>query len=370
MRSVNRDDVYPPAAMEAKNNGDSSDADKELKALTAFFKAKKVAQQAALNKIAQGKGAVAGKYAKPHARKKSKVRFSVYKDASVEERLHELFHGKCAYCESFYFSTAPVDTEHFRPKGRLQEEQEHAGYWWLAATWNNLLPSCINCNRRSGHITPILTAQMVQLVKGGSRFSQSSEQQSGKHDSFPILGKRATEDERDYSSEYPLLLDPCRDDPSEHLRFYIDRDNVIGLVLPRGHDDAGLPPGDVEGAKEKLSAEVNQARAGKLSVKGAVSIQTYGLNRLGLVQDRTRVLRHLMYLEWVVKELSSLMSELETGRGGTKPKTLKIINRLKTLRDRSLLQMKAMSNPQEPYSVMVQEWTADFLSRLKACRTP
>ncbi|WDU65568.1 endonuclease [Pseudomonas poae] len=314
----------------------------------------------------KGKRGGAAQAAKLPAQKEAKARFSVYKDPSVEERLHELFHGKCAYCESFYYSTAPVDTEHFRPKGRLQEDKNHGGYWWLAAAWDNLLPSCINCNRRSGQITPTLTAQLVQLVKDGSRFSASSEEQSGKHDSFPILGTRATESARDFSSEYPLLLDPCRDNPSEHLRFYIDRDNLIGLVLPKSRDDAGLPAGDVKGAKEKLEAEIKQARNGKLSVKGAVSIQTYGLNRLGLVQDRTRVLRHLMYLEWMVIELSSLMEEVTTGKNGTKPKSLKIINRLKVLRDRSLLQMKEMGNPQEPYSVMVQEWTADFLVRIKS----
>lgn len=366
MRSVNRDDVDAPRVMEAKAYGEPSDAEKELAALTSFFNAKKKQVNPVAQKKAKGKAGVAGKPAKQTAEKKNKARFRVYKDASVEEQLHELFHGKCAYCESFYFSTAPVDTEHFRPKGRLQEDQDHGGYWWLAATWDNLLPSCINCNRRSGQITPNLTAQMVRLVKGGSRFSDFTEEQSGKHDSFPILGTRATESTRDLSSEYPLLLDPCRDNPSEHLRFYIDRDNLIGLVLPKFRDDAGLPLGDIEGAKDKLKAEIEQARKDKLSVKGAMSIHTYGLNRLGLVQDRTRVLRHLKYLEWMVTELGLLIEEVATGKGGSQPKSLKVIKRLKTLRDRSLQQMSEMSDSKEPYSMMVQEWTADFLSRLKS----
>ena len=194
--------------------------------------------------------------------------------------------------------------------------------------------------------------------------------QSGKHDSFPILGKRATEAEPEYLAEYPLLLDPCRDNPSEHLRFHIDRENLIGLVLPRQHDGAGLPLGDVAGATDELTAEIGKARTAKLSVRGAVSIQTYGLNRLGLVQDRTRVLRYLMLLEKMVIELSSLMMELEDERGVAPPIKQKLIGRLISLRGLLFQQMKDMGAPDAPYSVMVQEWTADFLGRLKSTRQP
>lgn len=77
-----------------------------------------------------------------------KFSFSVYKHADVKERLEELFHGKCAYCESRYSSTRPMDVEHYRPKGRVAESEGHPGYYWLAAEWTNLLPSCIDCNRR------------------------------------------------------------------------------------------------------------------------------------------------------------------------------------------------------------------------------
>src|SRR5258705_11060485 len=75
--------------------------------------------------------------------------------------LIKLFQGKCAYCESKIVVNQPGDVEHFRPKGRVVDENfrpikirhkkkgemNHPGYYWLAYEWNNLFPSCIVCNR-------------------------------------------------------------------------------------------------------------------------------------------------------------------------------------------------------------------------------
>ncbi len=52
-------------------------------------------------------------------------KYKAYKHDTVKETLTTIFHGKCAYCESPY-----------RP-----------GYYWLAAEWTNLLPSCTHCNQ-------------------------------------------------------------------------------------------------------------------------------------------------------------------------------------------------------------------------------
>ncbi len=38
------------------------------------------------------------------------------------------------------------DVDHFRPKGRLNEDRNHGGYWWLAYTFDNYLLSCSPCN--------------------------------------------------------------------------------------------------------------------------------------------------------------------------------------------------------------------------------
>ncbi|WP_314961798.1 hypothetical protein [Bradyrhizobium cosmicum] len=81
----------------------------------------------------------------PPSTKRKAFPFQAYKAEGVKKRLEELFHGKCAYCESLYASQAPVDVEHYRPKGRVKDEHAHPGYWWLASEWTNLLPASITC---------------------------------------------------------------------------------------------------------------------------------------------------------------------------------------------------------------------------------
>src|SRR5215213_749615 len=76
-------------------------------------------------------------------------KYAAYKKAGVIKALNDLFRGKCAYCESVYAATQPTDVEHYRPKGGVVVAGEFSrpGYYWLAASWENLLPSCIDCNR-------------------------------------------------------------------------------------------------------------------------------------------------------------------------------------------------------------------------------
>jgi uncharacterized protein (TIGR02646 family) len=107
-------------------------------------------------------------------------RLSVDLAKSTKPLLLKRFHGKCAYCESLLTTTGHADLENFRPKSR---------YWWLTADWNNLLIACQVCNR-------------------------------AKADRFPLLdeSKRAKQ-EGDERFEQPLLLNPCEDQPVEHLVF-------------------------------------------------------------------------------------------------------------------------------------------------------
>ena len=147
--------------------------------------------------------------------------FSAYSLDEVKEAVGQLFRRKCAYCESPYAATQPVDVEHFRPKGAIYVAGKirKPGYYWLAAAWKNLLPSCIDCNRERTHA----------YVEG--------KRKEGKANHFPLAGrqqhaKRPGEEKR----ERPLLLDPTRDDPDRHLEFAED-----GSVEPkrdaRGHPD-------------------------------------------------------------------------------------------------------------------------------------
>ncbi len=73
----------------------------------------------------------------PPSGKKKAFKFLAYKGADVKQSLDDVFFRKCAYCESRYETTAPVDIEHFRPKGRVKEDKAHSGYWWLAMSWDN-----------------------------------------------------------------------------------------------------------------------------------------------------------------------------------------------------------------------------------------
>ena len=79
--------------------------------------------------------------------KRKSYPFKVYGHQQIKDALAALFFNKCAYCETPYAATQPVDVEHFRPKGEVAEDKEHPGYYWLAASWENLFPSCIDFNR-------------------------------------------------------------------------------------------------------------------------------------------------------------------------------------------------------------------------------
>ena len=153
---------------------------------------------------------------------------SLYKpgqDVELQEVLYQeakpfllsLSNGKCAYCESPIAANQPGDVEHYRPKGRIRDENgkvvkfkfqddevEHPGYWWLAYDWRNLLPSCTDCNRRRRH-----------GQDGAS---------AGKGDYFAVRGQRAALPSDDLDQEQALLLDPTEPsfNPKEHFEFQQD----------------------------------------------------------------------------------------------------------------------------------------------------
>ena len=156
-----------------------------------------------------------------HASFKATGKYSV--NAGLYKRCRDeivrQFHNKCGYCE------APVvdgvirnpDVDHYRPARGVTEYpsrqavrnrrgRPHPGYYWLAYEWTNLLPSCPSCNR-PGNVGGIV----------------------GKWDFFPIAGVRAFRPVADIDkSEEPVLLNPWRDDPNDHLEFDIDLGVLAG----------------------------------------------------------------------------------------------------------------------------------------------
>ena len=114
--------------------------------------------------------------------------------------------------------------EHFRPKGRVtdeqwqivylddKKEQVHPGYYWLAYDWRNLFPACIACNQASTNTD-------------GTR--------AGKLDRFPVDGTRAVNPDDSLASEMARLIDPYLEYPDEHLKFDPDT-GIVGPKTPKG----------------------------------------------------------------------------------------------------------------------------------------
>ena len=189
------------------------------------------------------------------ARPQHPPEFSAYGDAAVKQALHELFGGHCAYCESRYDHVSPMDVEHYRPKSAVIEDDgvyNKPGYYWLAADWDNLLPSCIGCNR----------ARSQELILPDETYVIAT---SGKGNRFPLRpGSVRAKAPGAEAIEQPMLLDPCRCDPKPHLLFRSD-----GYVEPRPSEE------------EKENA------------RGMDTIEVCGLHRASLIESRRRAATRL-----------------------------------------------------------------------------
>lgn len=246
-------------------------------------------------------------FAKPENAEKTFNTFAAYKHEAVKEALDVAFAHKCAYCESQIGQTQPLDVEHYRPKSGYLEGKElkKPGYYWLAATWENLLPSCIDCNR-----------ERKQIVEGTRRLS-------GKESQFPIVAgsKRATQPGGE-KNEKRLLLHPYLDRPERHL-VYKD-DGIVGWARP------GARP----------------------SKKGEQSILVYGLLRIGLVRARaevqSRVKRQLVFATRAAERLDANPTD-----PGLRDELQLHIEELESLRA-----------PGAPFSDMARQMIEPFLKRV------
>jgi len=150
-----------------------------------------------------------------------KFKENLYKK-HVRDLLFAAFQGKCAYCESKICDTQPGDIDHFRPKGALTDENDkeviledgrtHRGYYWLAYSLANLLPTCRTCN---------------------SGTTGTDGRRLGKLTRFPIQGVRVSEpghSEESLSGEQPVFLHPCFDHPEEELDFDRQTGHLLGLT--------------------------------------------------------------------------------------------------------------------------------------------
>lgn len=243
--------------------------------------------------------------------------FSVYKRQDVVDALNELFIGKCAYCESSIKAVEPTDIEHFRPKGRVAECPEHPGYWWLAAAWDNLLASCIDCNRRRYHDQC-----------GADRTDANGPVNQGKGDLFPIFGPQyALAETDDHEAEDVALIDPTRRDPASHLVWREEADCC--LLGPREH-------------------------AGVIDRYGEYTARVFGLNRQGLVEVRTSRLREI--------QARVLLIERRIDRAIVMPEPFSSEELSEAFEE--FLSLSAFAEPNQAYSAMLDDLLARESQRL------
>ena len=124
---------------------------------------------------------------------------NIYGHDSVRNKLKECQHNKCCYSEAkFRGGIRPID--HFRPKTCVNEginpNKLYPGYYWLAYRWENLFLS-----------QPVINSSLK-----GNYFPLENNDESN----------RAKNHNMDISTERPLLIDPSKEDPRDHIRFHRD----------------------------------------------------------------------------------------------------------------------------------------------------
>lgn len=135
-------------------------------------------------------------------RRQKRFEFNISPIRAAKDQLATEFNHKCAYCESLITNKSMADLENFRPRSAKGFENEFSDdhYWWLYYEWKNIFYCCQACNR-------------------------------AKANWFPVEGKRApvkTPYVEVIKKEKNLIIDPCNEEPAEHLEF-----DLTGEARPR-----------------------------------------------------------------------------------------------------------------------------------------
>lgn len=252
--------------------------------------------------------------------------FRAYKRNAVKQALDRLFHGKCAYCETRYGGSQPMDVEHWRPKGLAHRDNGlpdmRPGYYWLAADWDNLLPSCIDCNRARVQFVPPATEPM----------------KVGKGNQFPVEDEATRVQNHQAAAaiehEVPLILHPCIDNPAEHLEFTAE-------AVARARTDA----------------------AGSVSQKGERSIHVYALNRSGLVFARREVLDLIVQRKFSIEHLMEIHDEIQGMLNDPRKERLEIL--VEELLLHELRGLRDLTRPERSYSLLATQFVGEFLEDVR-----
>jgi len=272
---------------------------------------------------------------------KKAFKFERYSEHDVRFALDELFHEKCAYCESTYRAVDSRDVEHFRPKGGITEAPEHPGYWWLAASWSNLLPSCPPCNqrRRQTLYEPGMTLEEFEAAR-----RKQAETLSGKKNAFPVRNSTwVTREQATLSAEDPLLINPCERNPADHLEFVFD----------------WKPPQYIWEAEQITAIVRPRSQAGQDDPYGKASIAIYGLRRAGLFRE---YLARVKDMQRLCIPIVDIFRDLAKEPPPTNEAVL--LGRLQNYKNLLL----AYTKPDRPYAAMATAFIAQFEAELDRLR--
>lgn len=150
----------------------------------------------------------------------------------AREAVSDLFNDKCAYCETSVAASSGGYLDRFRPQydaSSLSGQGDPDHYGWLTAEWENIYMACPACSRAKRTLFPVEGQRGPVLA--------------------PLRHLRLV--------ETPMLLDPCWDEPADHLAF--------------------LSNGFVQG----------------LSPRGETTVKVLNLNRKPLVRERYFVWRRI-----------------------------------------------------------------------------
>lgn len=266
--------------------------------------------------------------------KQKKFKYKKYNNEKVKTALKTMCQNKCAYCESSFLHVYYGDIEHFRPKKFVGTKKDplSPGYYWLANNWDNLLLSCLFCNQAKRHevAEPGVTGKVTL----------------GKQNHFPLDDENLYKTPRTHKSwesqrlsreeKSRLLIDPCKDDPEQYLKYTEE-----GQIVPR---------------RIKKGANVLEAPRGKTSIK------VYGLQRLYLVQERKKRLIDLKLQINITAEYFKKLNDIEFNQNPV------IASYYAVKLKESIDNLFRFTHKTMHYSAMCRQFVYDFL-KIKFNRT-
>lgn len=199
-------------------------------------------------------------------------------DKELKKSLHEVFHGKCGYCESKIDSSDLGIIDRYRPNNGVREKNEYYQdlYWWLTFEWDNLIYSCKECNQYKGNY-------------------------------FPIKGKRILNEKDDLTTENRMLVNPYEDNPSDHFSY--DNSGNIHAITEEGYQTIELLRLDRTDLLEKRIVERKRIVEiiERIIQDGINSVRKPQVNYLkNIYNEDNKSIQFLAFKRWVlINELDS-----------------------------------------------------------------